>query len=76
MFTVYAIASLVRTYIYVGLTSNLEKRVHRHNSGYEKTTRPYLPFNLIYQKEFLTRPQAREHEKYLKTTTGKRKLLT
>ncbi|WP_339875380.1 GIY-YIG nuclease family protein [uncultured Algoriphagus sp.] len=72
MFTVYAISSISRNYIYVGLTSNLENRLQRHNSGYERTTRPYSPFILIYQKEFSTRPQAREHEKFLKTSSGKR----
>ena len=72
MFFVYAISSTKRKYIYVGLTSNLEDRIHRHNSGYERTTKPYLPFNIIYTKTFLTRIEAREYEKYLKTTSGKR----
>ncbi|WP_226389797.1 GIY-YIG nuclease family protein [Penaeicola halotolerans] len=74
MFIVYAISSSTRKYIYVGLTANLEDRVRRHNSGYEKTTRPYLPFKLIYTKAFPNRNDAREHEKYLKTTSGKRLL--
>jgi putative endonuclease len=72
MFTVYALSSTVRNYIYVGLTSNLENRIFRHNSGYEKTTKPYRPFELIYQKTFTTRPEARSHEKYLKSSPGKR----
>lgn len=38
MFWVYAISSLNRNYIYVGLTSDLESRIARHNKGYEKTT--------------------------------------
>ena len=38
MFWVYAISSLNRNYIYVGLTSGLESRIARHNKGYEKTT--------------------------------------
>jgi len=41
MFWVYAISSLNRNYIYVGLTSDLESRIARHNKGYEKTTKPY-----------------------------------
>ncbi|MFD2034292.1 GIY-YIG nuclease family protein [Belliella marina] len=72
MFFVYAISSIRRKYIYAGLTSNLEDRIHRHNSGYEKTTKPYAPFSIIYSKTFLTRPEAREHEKFLKSTPGKR----
>ncbi|MCH7400208.1 GIY-YIG nuclease family protein [Belliella sp. DSM 107340] len=72
MFFVYAISSSIRKYIYVGLTSNLDERIHRHNSGYEKTTKPYTPFDLIYVKQFETRIEARQHEKYLKSTSGKR----
>ncbi|UCS94633.1 GIY-YIG nuclease family protein [Echinicola marina] len=72
MYIVYAISSEVRNYIYVGLTSDLENRFHRHNSGYERTTKPYRPFRLIYKKHFETRLEARDHEKYLKGTSGKR----
>ena len=74
MFWVYAIASTSRNYIYVGLTSDLEKRFSRHNRGQERTTKPYIPFIIIYSEEFPDRPSAREREKYLKTSTGKRKL--
>ncbi|MGB0178051.1 MAG: GIY-YIG nuclease family protein [Owenweeksia sp.] len=31
MFVVYAISSIKRNYIYVGLTNNLEKRLLRYN---------------------------------------------
>ncbi|QDH78397.1 GIY-YIG nuclease family protein [Echinicola soli] len=74
MFTVYAISSKIRNYIYVGMTSNIENRINRHNSGYERTTKPYRPFLMIYTKDFATRAEARQHEKYLKTRNGKRYL--
>lgn len=44
MYIVYAISSVNRNYIYVGLTSNLGARLKRHNSGLERTTKPYAPF--------------------------------
>ena len=71
MFHVYAISSLSRNYIYVGLTSNLDKRLARHNSGYERTTKPYAPFTLIFSEAFATRLEARAKEKYLKSGAGK-----
>ena len=71
IFTVYAISSLERSYIYVGLTSRIEKRLSYHHRGYEKTTKPYRPFDLLYTKDFSTRMEAREHEKYLKGGSGK-----
>ncbi|CAN5265437.1 hypothetical protein BH09BAC1_BH09BAC1_17650 [soil metagenome] len=71
MFYVYAISSIERNYIYVGLTSDLEARIERHNNGYEKTTSPYCPFKLIYFEEVEDRPTARMREKYLKSGVGK-----
>ena len=71
MFTVYAIKSQVKNYIYVGMTGNLEERLFRHNAGFEKTTKPYLPFELIFQVEKPTRIEARAEEKRLKTSSGK-----
>jgi len=74
MYTVYAISSVSRNYIYVGLTSDLRERLRRHNSGFEKTTRPYAPFDLIYQEVCENRVQARIREKYWKSGSGKEKL--
>ncbi len=48
MYFVYALSSLNYPYIYVGLSANLKDRIKRHNSGYERTTKPYAPFQLIY----------------------------
>jgi len=74
MFWVYAISSLNRNYIYVGLTSGLESRITRHNKGYEKTTKPYCAFVLLFSEQVNTRTDAREREKYWKSGIGKEKL--
>ena len=74
MYYVYAISSLYRNYIYVGLTDNIERRISEHNSGRNKTTKPYLPFSLIHFEEYTTRTEAREKEKYYKSGIGKEKL--
>jgi putative endonuclease len=71
MYIVYAIKSLTRNYIYVGLTDNLARRIGQHNTGTNKTTRPYKPFELIYTEQLISRPEAREREKYLKSGIGK-----
>lgn len=74
MFEVYAISSVSRNYIYVGLTSNLDQRLIRHNKGYEPTTKPYAPFKLIYSEVANSRVDARKREKYWKSGIGKEKL--
>ena len=71
MFTVYAISSINRNYMYVGMSSSLQARLKSHNKGYNKTTKPYAPFILIYTRDFETRKEAREYEKYLKSGSGK-----
>ena len=56
------------------MTSDVESRFQRHNSGREKTTKPYAPFKLIYTERCINRVEARKREKYLKSGVGKRKL--
>ncbi len=53
------------------MTSNIEERIERHNRGYEKTTRAYRPFELIYTEDQATREEARKREKYFKSGVGK-----
>lgn len=74
MYYVYAIASLERNYIYVGLTDNVDRRFGEHNEGKNKTTKPYRPFVLIFTIEAATRIEARKLEKYYKSGSGKEKL--
>ncbi len=74
MFTVYAIISTQRNYIYVGLTSDLENRLAYHNKGYEKTTKPYAPFVLLYSEQHESHLEDRKREKYWKSGVGKEKL--
>lgn len=71
MFFVYAIKSVVRNYIYVGMTNNVNRRFTEHNNGENRSTKAYKPFVLIYTEVFPTRIEAREKEKYLKSGIGK-----
>jgi putative endonuclease len=71
MYYVYAISSTSRNYIYVGMTDHVERRFAQHNNGWNSTTKPYTPFELIHVEEFLTRSDARKKEKYLKSGAGK-----
>ena len=68
---VYAIKSLNRTYIYVGLTNSVERRLEQHNKGQNRSTKAYKPFKLIYTETFKTRIEARNREIYLKSGIGK-----
>ena len=76
MFTVYAIKSLLHNFIYVGMTEDIEKRFRRHNNGYNKSTKKFAPFKLIYSEICSNGQEARNREKFLKSTPGKRFLKT
>ena len=74
MFYVYALSSVNKNYIYVGMTQDLESRIKRHNQKRERTTKIYAPFDLIYSEKIETRFEARKREKYWKSGIGKEKL--
>ncbi|TYP76130.1 GIY-YIG nuclease family protein [Aquimarina intermedia] len=74
MILVYAISSIEKNYIYVGMTADLDERLKRHNAGRERTTRFYAPFRLIYTEECSDRVAARKREKYWKSGVGKEQL--
>jgi len=73
-FTVYAIKSKTDNRIYVGFTSNLERRLKEHNNGQTRSTKAYKPWVLIYQEQINTRTEAREKEKFFKSGCGKERL--
>ena len=68
---VYAIKSKNRSYIYVGISNNPERRILQHNKGYNKTTKSYRPFDCILVEKYNSRKDARKREKYLKSGCGK-----
>jgi putative endonuclease len=73
---VYAVRSLSRNYIYVGMTNDVSRRLAEHNNGENKSTKAYKPFILIYIEGFPDRVSARMKERYLKSGVGKEFLKT
>ena len=71
MYTIYALISKNRNWIYVGFTSEISDRVNRHQRGYEKTTAPYRPFICVQLATAFNRIEARRLEKWYKTSYGK-----
>ncbi|MFC2080247.1 GIY-YIG nuclease family protein [Bacteroidota bacterium] len=73
-YVVYALESEQDGRIYVGMTTNMEKRLLEHNSGITKSTKGFRPWKLIFTEEAKSRVQAREREKYWKSGCGKEQL--
>ena len=56
---------------YVGITSDLKKRIKDHNSGQSAYTSKYKPWKLETYIAFSDYHRAQLFEKYLKTGSGK-----
>ena len=72
MYYVYIIESKKEKELYIGYTSNLQKRIKEHNSGKSKSTKRYMPWKLIYYEACLNENDAKRRERYLKTSQGRR----
>jgi putative endonuclease len=75
MYYLYILQSLKDNGFYIGITSNIEKRLKEHNNSKTKSTKSRIPFNLIYSEQFKSRLEARAREVELKTNYSKRKEL-
>ncbi len=58
----------------MGYTTDLRKRLKEHNQGFDKSTKPYRPWKLIYYEACLNEDDAKRREHYLKTSQGQRLL--
>ncbi|MFH1473091.1 MAG: GIY-YIG nuclease family protein [bacterium] len=58
---------------YIGYTSNLEKRLKEHQSGYgSKTTKKLSDLKLIYCEGYLNINDAKGREMFLKSGAGRK----
>ncbi len=71
MFTVYVLRSEVDGRLYKGFAKNLSIRIAQHNSGKTKSTKGYIPWQLVYSETFTTLEEALLREKFLKTGQGR-----
>ena len=72
MIYIYVIKSKVKKFRYVGITNNLIRRIAEHNSGKNKSTAPYCPFDLKLKEEYANYREARKRERFLKNGQGRK----
>ena len=71
---VYILTNKNKTVLYVGVTNNLEKRLHEHINGiFKGFTSRYNCHYLIYYEEFENIKLAIAREKYIKDWSRKKK---
>ena len=51
-FYVYILHNKTKNFIYIGYSENIKQRIEEHNAGYSKSTKPYLPLELIHYEAY------------------------
>jgi putative endonuclease len=67
MYDVYILKSKIKDRYYIGHTNNLEKRLIEHNSGKTKSTKAYLPWEVIHTESYKTKSEAFKRELEIKS---------
>jgi putative endonuclease len=73
---VYVLYNKAKHFIYIGYSEDLKQRVVSHNKGENKSTKAYLPLELIHYEAYRSMEDAKRREKYLKSNKGKTTLMT
>jgi putative endonuclease len=71
MYYCYILLSSKSHIFYFGSAKNLKSRLKMHSSGEVKSTKPHIPWKLVWYGAFGTEKEARDFERYLKTGSGK-----
>jgi putative endonuclease len=66
MFYIYILYSESFNRYYVGQCEDIAARLQRHNSRGVPSTKPYIPWEMVYTEVFLTRTEAMAREKEIK----------
>ncbi|MDP2632157.1 MAG: GIY-YIG nuclease family protein [Candidatus Curtissbacteria bacterium] len=75
-FYVYVLHNPLKKFIYIGYSEDLKQRLASHNKGENKSTRSYIPLELIHYEAYKNIKDAKRRELYLKSNKGKTTLLT
>lgn len=73
---VYRLYNPLKNFIYTGYSEDLKQRVLSHNAGENKSTKAFLPLELIHYQAYRNKTDAKRREMYFKTTKGKTTLRT
>jgi len=73
-FYVYILYSSAHKRTYVGQTNNLSGRLEKHNKAQVRSTKAFVPWQLIHSEKFNTRAEAMRREKWYKSQVGRKKI--
>lgn len=67
----YILLSSKSHIFYYGFTKDLKNRFELHNSGKVFSTKPHIPWKLVWYGAFRSEQEAKDFEQYLKSGSGK-----
>lgn len=71
MYYSYILLSSKSHIFYYGYTSDLRNRFKLHNTGKVFSTKPHIPWKLVWYGSFDSELEAKDFEQYLKSGSGK-----
>lgn len=63
MYYVYALKSLRNSDLYIGYSTDLKRRYSDHNKGLVKSTKPNLPWKLVYYEAYFCKKRRNNERK-------------
>ncbi len=73
---VYILNNKLKNFIYVGYSEDLKERFIVHNKGKVRSTKAFIPLELIHYEAYRNMKDAKRRESYLKTNRGRKTLVT
>ena len=70
MWFVYILQSKTNKKYYIGCSNNPERRLEEHNSGYTKSIKNNIPYEIIYLEKYTNQQEAYKREKQIKSYKG------
>jgi len=71
MYTVYVLRSISTGKQYIGQTKNLQRRLLEHELGLARYSRGRGPWKIVLTEKYVTRAEAMQREKFLKSGRGR-----
>ncbi len=69
---VYVLQSLTTAVYYVGITTDIQRRLTEHNQKHSQYTKSRGPWKLVYLEKKRSLTEAKNREKFLKTGDGRK----
>ncbi|MCU0373262.1 MAG: GIY-YIG nuclease family protein [Ignavibacteria bacterium] len=71
----YILKSKIKDRYYIGSCADIIKRLEHHNLGHSRSTKAYIPWEIIYSEEFNTKSEAIKREYSFKRIKNKNTIL-